>query len=595
MRCVAWHAASLLVVSFVEQTAGFAIFCPIRASHNQPATKGRFVTVLDARHHRGASRDGGVPLSTHESQSARPIVKPTRRALRLAALLLAGLAKPVWAATAEGYAGGLGSAVRAFGWGALLFLVVQSARLRSRSSPAKLAAEQWRDRQRVVEPTAPVALAQAVEAVPPPPPPPKPVLTPSQEAALKIKPAATARGGALSGLFSRKKTDRAVNLQEVLENQDAAGWQFATGLAGCLLAELEPAVRTLIMPADAVERLTAPWLLRAQDARDLRAARAYSAWQQTGRAVSFVDFGLPLTQAARETLPNENSQYASRWRDVCDANNIVVSHFDFGVRETDISAKIDAQRFDAVAKSITELAQQQIGTTGDQLAEVFANVVNAMLVPLVDAAVSTLKLGDDAASLPPLKQVADLAQRTAALFDELGLPPLPKPVVYEGRATRAQLASLFSRYAAAAVALGLDNDTQPSARVDVAAVDVLQAIFGISEKRAKKLADQVVAKLVTQMLEASDPAANPDLASLLDTGDNAKPPSNAEIDAQLDGLKQAIESGQLSDADKKEIKSMFQSMLGGQDVKAALDAAQQNSDKLDPRSKKALDLLKQIV
>ena len=81
-------------------------------------------------------------------------------------------------------------------------------------------------------------------------------------------------------------------------------------------------------------------------------------------------------------------------------------------------------------------------------------------------------------------------------FEELGLVPFAgTPVVYEGRASRSQLQSLFARYAAAGVAAGLDEEggvTEEGEAVDLAAVDTLQALFQISDKQADRLAQQVV-------------------------------------------------------------------------------------------------------
>lgn len=553
---------------------------------------------------------------------ARSVVEKAAR--RVGPFLLTFVAKPAWAATGERYGFGIGAILRAFGVGALLFLVIQSARMRQRpSTPKSLLDQQFPQG----EPPARRQQATAVEEMPPPQPSAvvasaapaaveekkaKPILSPSQQAALKAKPGAgvslsgsssssSSRG--LTGLFSRKKTDRAIKLEDVLlaaESETSEAGEFCVAVAGCLLAELPKEFREVVVPADVADTLAAPWLARSDEARKLRAQRAAQAWRTAGKAVSFYDFGV--------TGASQSPQPAEKWRKMCDTNEVAVSHFDFGVRATESAKATDRRRFDVVKQTLARLAPQP----GTDLAEAFANVVNAMLVPLVDAAVATLKQGDDAKSLPPLIAVADFAKRTSELFDELGLPPLPKPVVYEGKATKGQLASLFSRYAAAAVAVGLDDDADDAAEAsakkmaataatpDVDTVDVLQYIFGISDKRAKKLADQVVGKLVSQMLETSGPGGGAtDMASLLASEGGgpggAAPPSDAEIDAQLENLQVAIESGQLSDADKKEIKKMFKDMLGGRDIQEALEAAESNASQMDPRSRKALELLKKIL
>jgi len=305
------------------------------------------------------------------------------------------------------------------------------------------------------------------------------------------------------------------------------------------------------------------------------------------------------------------------------------SHFDAGVRETATAqaygAPTVAQRRAFCEKNVVvsyrdagavdvddaplELkAKLGASATLDEAADVFANVVSALLTPLVDEAVAMLKK-DEHSCLAPLADVANLASTAATLYEKLGLPVLAaKPVVYEGKASRSQLCSLFAKYAAAAVAKDLDATTgkpvEPGyleKNLDVANVDVLQVIFGIADKRAAKLTEQVVKQLLASMMgDAGTPfggggssSASSELADLL--ADPKNVPSDAEIDNQLDELQRALDSGALSDAERADIRATFQTMLGTADFDAALKAAEDNKDSLDPRSRKALDLLRRLL
>ena len=65
----------------------------------------------------------------------------------------------------------------------------------------------------------------------------------------------------------------------------------------------------------------------------------------------------------------------------------------------------------------------------DAAAYAFADVVNAGLIPLVDAAVPSLKQGD-AESLPPLSNVVRVAAVAGLAFEELGLVPFALSLIH---------------------------------------------------------------------------------------------------------------------------------------------------------------------
>ena len=65
------------------------------------------------------------------------------------------------------------------------------------------------------------------------------------------------------------------------------------------------------------------------------------------------------------------------------------------------------------------------------------------------------------------------------------------------------------------------------------------------------------------------------------------------------GLGQAdfelVDSGQLTDDDKREIKKMFAESLGGGDVDEKIREANKNRDQLDAQAREALDLLNKLM
>ena len=414
----------------------------------------------------------------------------------------------------------------------------------------------------------------------------------------------------------RKKPARPVELEELLtvpaeaalEGPAVAARRFSVAVAGLLISAIPDAC---VVSPGLQSQLVAPWVA-ARDARAVAAPavdaglerwKAYSA--SVGPA-SHYDFGARATEAARdhEATAIPGAGLAGAWAAQCAATGCV-SHYDFGVRATAAAraAAPDASEARAVAvEDVATLAAMVAGLDKAEAAATFANVVNAVLVALVDAAVPSLKRSD-AESLPPLQKVVALTAAAGGVFEELGLVEYAgTPVVYEGRASKSQLQSLFSRYAAAGVAAGLSEDGDATAAAaDVAMVDTLQAIFAISDKQADRLAQQVVTKLVQQMMEQAQ-AEDPEglLEALAGaSGPGGMPgmpgmPDPADVEGQMAALQQLVDSGQLGDDDKREIKKMFAEQLGGGDVDEAIRQANANKDQLDPQARQALDLLNKL-
>ena len=366
-----------------------------------------------------------------------------------------------------------------------------------------------------------------------------------------------------------------------LEAPARATRAFSVAVAGLLIASVPEAA--LCGPKFA-QSLAAPWV----DARVGRVESDAPAVKQTGEV--------------------DAKTWAQRTGDV-------ISHYDFGVRATNAAkyhVKADPPKKRAVAEEDVALLKKELdklqaaGLGVDAAAHAFAGVVNAGLIPLVDAAVPSLKQGD-AESLPPLSNVVRVAAVAGLAFEELGLVPFAgTPVVYEGRASRSQLQSLFARYAAAGVAAGLDDGeggvTEEGEAVDLAAVDTLQALFQISDKQADRLAQQVVTKLVQQMMEKAGDGDQEGLLAAL-AGQEGMPgmpgggmpgmPTNPQ--EQMAALRELVDSGQLTDDDKREIKKMFAESLGGGDVDEKIREANKNRDQLDAQAREALDLLNKLM
>ena len=66
------------------------------------------------------------------------------------------------------------------------------------------------------------------------------------------------------------------------------------------------------------------------------------------------------------------------------------------------------------------------------------------------------------------------------------------------------------------------------------------------------------------------------------------------VDA-VNEVRELVDSGQLTDEDKREIKKMFAESLGGGDVDEKIREANKNRDQLDAQAREALDLLNKLM
>ena len=120
-------------------------------------------------------------------------------------------------------------------------------------------------------------------------------------------------------------------------------------------------------------------------------------------------------------------------------------------------------------------------------------------------------------------------------------------------------------------------------------------------RRQILISTQVVTKLVQQMMEKAGDGDQEGLLAAL-AGQEGMPgmgggmpgmPTNPQ--EQMAALRELVDSGQLTDDDKREIKKMFAESLGGGDVDEKIREANKNRDQLDAQAREALDLLNKLM
>ena len=136
--------------------------------------------------------------------------------------------------------------------------------------------------------------------------------------------------------------------------------------------------------------------------------------------------------------------------------------------------KFDLER----AKALLTESRGDADLTDEQSAEIFANVVNCMIIDIVDLASSTMKGKDkdDKKAVEAINVVMDFMDHAASLFDAVAEDVTIKPVTYGGKLRKKDLEQMFSVYAGSSM-MGGDQDR----------VDTLQLVFSIADKKAEGL------------------------------------------------------------------------------------------------------------
>jgi hypothetical protein len=230
----------------------------------------------------------------------------------------------------------------------------------------------------------------------------------------------------------------------------------------------------------------------------------------------------------------------------------------------------------------------------EESAEVFADVVNCMLIDIVDLASSSLK-EDDKTTIEAIDIVVDFMQHAASLYDAVAGDVVISPVTYGGTLGKSKLEQMYSVYA------GSVMSSMENSRDDFdSRVRLLQDVFQITDKKAEGLMLKVMQKNMMEMLKSGEGLEGMQemlggLGGLEGVMPNGMPglegeePSPEQVKEMLLALKQMKDSGSFSKEDidtiKKEFKASFGSSVDDLSKGQPLDATEQE----------LLDLMKSIL
>jgi hypothetical protein len=253
-----------------------------------------------------------------------------------------------------------------------------------------------------------------------------------------------------------------------------------------------------------------------------------------------------------------------------DFSKLLAKILSFGApgRFPSVESMPEGMPFDAfdidLAKQLLVEQRTKDDIPDEESAEVFANVVNCMLIDIVDLASSSLKEKETKKTVEALNIVVEFMNHAASLYDAVAGDTTIKPVVYEGALSKAKLEQMFSSYAASGMTdlenLSEDFDSR---------VNLLQDVFQISEKKAEGLMMKAMQKQMMEMMK--DPKGMEEMMKNMGGmeglgdlmgGENGEDIDTEQLMGMMRELKVAKDRGEISKEDLESVRGMFKETFG---------------------------------
>lgn len=261
-------------------------------------------------------------------------------------------------------------------------------------------------------------------------------------------------------------------------------------------------------------------------------------------------------------------------------------------------------------KDITKV-REDAGLTDVMAAELFATVVNCMIIDIIDLASSTLTMkGDekekDKKTVDALNVVMDFMDHAAGLFDAVADGVAITPVTYEGKLSKAKLEKLFGIYAGSLMSSLMSED----AATTQDRVDTLQQVFSIKDKKAEGIAQKIMMKNLMSSMKDGEGGGMEGLAEMMKgfegmegmeggfpgMGDPNAELSPEDIKQSVSMMKELVESGQITKEEVALVKQQFKEAYGSdiEDLIKEADSGDMEGD-LGDEGKELLDLFKKVL
>jgi hypothetical protein len=258
-----------------------------------------------------------------------------------------------------------------------------------------------------------------------------------------------------------------------------------------------------------------------------------------------------------------------------------------------------------VARQALIDSQAAEGLTLEESAEIFANVVNCMLIDIVDLASTSLKEKDEKLTVDAIKIVVDFMNHAASLYDAIADGVSIVPVTYNGDLSKSNLEQMYGAYAVSGM---MDMGTSQDDDFD-SQVGLLCDVFQISEKKAEGLMMKAMQKNMMQMMKSGEGAEG--MEEMMKSmggmegmggmggmpgmpGADGSDPDPEQLKEMLQAIKTMKDSGTLPPDELEQVKAQFRDSFGSSIDQVIKDADSSGAD-MEESEKELLTLIKSIL
>ena len=224
-----------------------------------------------------------------------------------------------------------------------------------------------------------------------------------------------------------------------------------------------------------------------------------------------------------------------------------------------------------------------------QSAEIFANVVNCMLIEIIDLASSSLKEKEAKKTFDAVSIVVDFMNHAASLYDAVAEGVTIAPVTYSGTLSRSKLEQMYSQYAVA----GMMNMEGMSEDFD-SRVALLQDVFSINEKKAEGLMLKAMQKNMMEMLKDGGSGMEDMLKNMgggmEGLGGDGEGLDTEQLKAMLLEFKAAKDRGEYSKEELEKVRIQFKELFG-----SSMEDLFNESTETTEEDREVIDLMKSVL
>lgn len=254
---------------------------------------------------------------------------------------------------------------------------------------------------------------------------------------------------------------------------------------------------------------------------------------------------------------------------------------------------------EAASEKLVE-AQESANLSREDAAEIFANVVNCMLIDIVDLASTSLKEKDSKLMVEAIGIVVDYMNHAASLYNSIAEGVIIVPVTYGGDLSKGKLEQMYSAYAVSGMTNFASMDSDFENRVSL-----LQDVFQINEKKAEGLMMKALQKNMMEMMKSGEGMEGMEemMKGMGDMdgmgmpgmpGMDGEEPSPEQLKEMLMALKELKDSGSIPPSELEEVKKQFKDAFGS-GIGDVMKEADEAGGELSGQDKELLELMKSIL